>query len=179
LELEVQYDADEAVEEKPIPRVSNVAARAIAPIDDQEPDIAKWVDDDGKMKSDRHVPNPALPLATPTGINAAKAAAVAVPATHDRQPKQSRWHEFEVVWEGTDLLLASSIGVALIVVLCMVWPMIPWPDWHWHPIRWYWTRICWYWTYRSWMKLAVIGFLAALVTLLLLVRARRLGKVHP
>ena len=135
LELEIQYTPDEEPEEKPVPKTRTIAARAVVQAnDDQEPDITQWVGEDGK-KADKHVPSPALPLATPAGIDAgkARAAAVAVPATQERR-QRPHWREIEVEWEGTDLLLFATIGILAIVVLCMVFPMIPWPDWHWHPM---------------------------------------------
>jgi pSer/pThr/pTyr-binding forkhead associated (FHA) protein len=179
LELEIQYNADEEDAKEPLPTAPVVAPRVVVQAnDDHEPDIAEWVGEDGK-KADKHVLNPALPLATLAGIDAGKAR-VAAAATSARQERQQRprWREIEVEWEGTDLLLFATIAIMVIVVLCMTIPIIPWPDWHWHPMRWYWTRICWYWTYRSWVKFSVIGFFLALVSLLLWLRARRLNRMQ-
>ena len=122
--------------------------------------------------------NAALPVLTLAAVDAGmvRTASIAATDTQDGQPQSLHWHEFEIEWEGTDLLLASSIGILLIVVLCMVAPMIPWPDWHWHPPSWYWIRICWYWTNIWWVKLSVMGFLAVVASLLLLLARSSASK---
>jgi pSer/pThr/pTyr-binding forkhead associated (FHA) protein len=171
LELEVQYTSDEEPKAKSAPSVADSAHRVAAPINDGEPDIAKWVGEDGE----KHVPTPALPIAASTVIGAKKDREAAA-ASATEESRRSHWHEIEIEWQGADLLLLSSIGVMLIVVLCMVFPMIPWPELH--PIGWYWTRICWYWTYETWPKLAVIGLFAVLVTFFLWLRAYRLNRTR-
>jgi hypothetical protein len=164
VELEVHHISDE--EPKALPAVAH---RVAVPADDGEPDIANWVGGDGKER----VSAPALPIAASTVIGARKADAA---AAEEQQPQRAHWREIEIEWAGTDLLLLSSIGVMVVIVLCMVFPMIPWPELH--PVAWYWTRICWYWTYETWPKAGVIGFFAALVTFFVWLRARRINRVQ-
>ena len=164
LELEVQYAAEEEVE-KPSPATS-VARRAVVPtaVSKEEVDILKWVEQAEEKEDDDKVEQKVAAVSTPP---TAKHQVVSV--AEEKRPRHP--HEIEIEWEGADLLLATSIGILLIVVLCMVWPMIPWPHWHWHPPRWYWTLAIWYWTYTSWAKWVAIGFSAFVVSLFVWLRA--------
>lgn len=173
LELEVRIDS-EAKEEVPIAAAAVPRATPKAGREDGEPDIAKWVGGD-ENGGEKHVPGSALPLAAASAIIAGEPPATAA-AVEEQRPKRPRWREIEVEWQGADLLLLISIGVMVIVLLCMTFPMIPWPELH--PVGWYWIRICWYWTYCTWPKLALIGFFAGMVTLFVWLHSRRLNRMQ-
>ncbi len=175
LELEVRFTANEKDEKKPIPKAREVAGSAVvaAAINGQEAEILKWVE--GKSEKPKEAKQNATLAANlaATSVNKTPGVALVAPAIQGRQPGQARAGEMEIEYEGADLLLAATIGIMLIVVLCMVWPMIPWPHWHWHPVHWYWIRAVWYWSNLSWFRWITSATFLALLTLLLGIRTWR------
>ena len=80
--------------------------------------------------------------------------------------KRDKPREIEV--DGVDLLLLAAIGILLVVVLCMVVPMVSWPQLH--PLHWYWIRIVYYSSHHHWVYWSVVAFLATGLALLLWIR---------
>jgi pSer/pThr/pTyr-binding forkhead associated (FHA) protein len=180
LEFELRYVADEEPEKKPVPKAAAAATRRDASVDDHEPDISTWIGPPGQEENKEKRNTLSTPVKLPVAANTGtpQTAAPVASAVESRRPERSRGRGMKVEYDVADLLLATTIGIMLIVVLCMMVPAISWPDWHWHPVRWYWTRLCWYWTYQWWLKLSVMGTIAFMLALLLWIRTRLLRKAQ-